>query len=136
MDGLFGGVCHGQSFGAAAAAVAARSRRRVTLNRNKGFEGMAAKSTADVLQRDARDPNRNPEADIAAYLIWSNEHEAWWGPGEMGYVLNVAHAGRYRREHAIAICKRALFGRHKGLPFPELAILERDALDCTTMEFR
>jgi hypothetical protein len=42
------------------------------------------------------------------YLIWSNEHRAWWGPGERGYVRKISAAGRYSREHAIGICHRAL----------------------------
>lgn len=56
------------------------------------------------------------------YLIWSNEHYAWWGPGERGYVKAVAEAGKYSRERAIEICKRAmpgtsnLLGHHPELP--------------------
>jgi hypothetical protein len=29
------------------------------------------------------------------YLIWSFEHDGWWGPGEWGYVKHQAEAGRY-----------------------------------------
>ena len=42
------------------------------------------------------------------YLIWSNEHRAWWAPEECGYVHRVSQAGRYGRGHALAICQRAL----------------------------
>lgn len=42
------------------------------------------------------------------YLIWSNEHRAWWGPGECGYVPQLSKAGRYTRERAIDICRNAL----------------------------
>lgn len=42
------------------------------------------------------------------YLIWSNEHRGWWGPGSSGYVKSVSAAGRYQREEALAICRQAL----------------------------
>jgi hypothetical protein len=41
------------------------------------------------------------------WLIWSNEHNAWWGPGEAGYVTNRKYAGRYPFERACEIVKRA-----------------------------
>ena len=42
------------------------------------------------------------------YLIWSNEHRAWWGVARWGYVRDVDVAGRYSREEAISICQDAL----------------------------
>jgi|HubBroStandDraft_6_1064221.scaffolds.fasta_scaffold00529_3 hypothetical protein len=42
------------------------------------------------------------------YLIWSNEHDGWWGPGERGYTRTLDKAGLYSREDAIRICKHAL----------------------------
>lgn len=42
------------------------------------------------------------------YLIWSNEHRGWWGPGECGYDRHLSRAGRYSRERAIAICRQAI----------------------------
>lgn len=41
------------------------------------------------------------------WLIWSNEHRAWWGPAKLGYFTNTDRAGRYTREHAAAICAQA-----------------------------
>ena len=35
------------------------------------------------------------------YLIWSNEHRAWWRPDRCGYVRDVRGAGRYSRQEAI-----------------------------------
>jgi hypothetical protein len=62
------------------------------------------------------------------YLIWSIEHQAWWGPGENGYVTNVDDAGVYSRKRAVDICKRALPGRPKPLfneiPVPRLLMRE------------
>lgn len=44
------------------------------------------------------------------YLIWSNEHRAWWGKNSIGYTRNPARAGVYPRDEAIQICKDALAG--------------------------
>ncbi len=41
------------------------------------------------------------------YLIWSVEHDGWWGPNESGYVNDVALAGRYEKSRANAICVKA-----------------------------
>jgi hypothetical protein len=49
------------------------------------------------------------------YLIWSNEHGAWWGPGEHGYVHDVAEAGRYTVKRAEAIVANA----NRGGPGPD-----------------
>lgn len=40
------------------------------------------------------------------YLIWSIEHEAWWGPNNRGYVLEKEKAGLYSFEQASYICKQ------------------------------
>lgn len=40
-------------------------------------------------------------------LIWSFEHNAWWGPGEHGYVETVDEAGRYSMWRAEQICLMA-----------------------------
>lgn len=65
-------------------------------------------STADQMRRDylAR----------SVYLIWSNEHRAWWAPRRNGYTGDYFAAGRYSRAEAIEICKRALPGSHVGVP--------------------
>jgi hypothetical protein len=41
------------------------------------------------------------------WLVWSNEHKAWWGPDGIGYTKIRKDAGRYTRNEAIEICKRA-----------------------------
>ena len=63
-------------------------------------------------------------------LIWSNEHRAWWGPHEHGYVTKLADAGRYSRDLAIAIVEGAQAGRHAMLDQipPEIVVREIDAL--------
>ena len=32
---------------------------------------------------------------MGAFVIWSWEHDAWWGPDECGYVSDLKAAGRY-----------------------------------------
>jgi hypothetical protein len=34
------------------------------------------------------------------YLIWSNQHCKWWGPGGIGYTPWIEEAGRYAEAHA------------------------------------
>ena len=46
--------------------------------------------------------------DDDAYLVWSNEHRGWWGPGRVGYHRGLTHAGRYTRAEAVDICANAL----------------------------
>ena len=47
------------------------------------------------------------------YLIWSNKHNAWWGPERAGY-FSLRNAGVYSELEALRIC-----GRLPGLE-PEL----------------
>lgn len=64
------------------------------------------------------------------YVIWSNEHRAWWGPGERGYVERLADAGCYPRSRAVEIAKHAQDGRARRDPPPEIALPYSDALEC------
>ena len=41
------------------------------------------------------------------FLIWSNEHRAWWRPAERGYTDAIEEAGRYPRSQAESIVARA-----------------------------
>lgn len=41
------------------------------------------------------------------YLIWSEEHGAWWRPGSAGYTTSMAKAGRYTEDKARAIVNSA-----------------------------
>jgi hypothetical protein len=64
-----------------------------------------------------------------SYLIWSHEHSGWWRPGGLGYSSNIDSAGRFTRNHALDICRRALPGQYKpGWPLPELPIAEADLM--------
>lgn len=39
------------------------------------------------------------------WLVWSNEHQAWWRAGDHGYTIKVHEAGRYTLEDAIERCQ-------------------------------
>lgn len=41
------------------------------------------------------------------YLIWSNEHLAWWRTASKGYSSNIKDAGLYSLEEARQICNMA-----------------------------
>jgi len=60
------------------------------------------------------------------YLIWSNEHRAWWRPNSQGYTTHLEKAGRYTRQDAIR--KSAIRDQEPGQPLPELPIREDDVL--------
>lgn len=42
------------------------------------------------------------------YIIWSNEHMAWWGPGRRGYSKGLKGVGTYSRDQALEICRESL----------------------------
>ena len=52
------------------------------------------------------------------YLVWSNEHSAWWGRDRCGYTRIIANAGRYDRAEALSIAGTRDGGWHvrKGNP--------------------
>lgn len=52
------------------------------------------------------------------YLVWSNEHKAWWRPNNAGYTKSSKAAGRYTRAEALDISRRARNGwiKHDSTP--------------------
>jgi hypothetical protein len=64
------------------------------------------------------------------YLIWSNEHRAWWRPNKCGYTVHLAVAGRYSHDEALRICRNARDGWMPGEPPPEIPVREDDATHC------
>lgn len=38
------------------------------------------------------------------WLIWSNEHKAWWRENSRGYTMSRNEAGRYSMTEAMEIC--------------------------------
>jgi hypothetical protein len=49
------------------------------------------------------------------YVVWSNEHNAWWMVGGFGYVNRLSGAARYTRAEAVQICINAMPGARKVL---------------------
>lgn len=41
------------------------------------------------------------------YLVWSNEHVAWWRPGRSGYTMDIREAGVYSETEARDIVAQA-----------------------------
>lgn len=68
-----------------------------------------------------------PTTPSSEYVIWSNEHHAWWGPDERGYVSRIDRAGRYPRQQALKICSRARGGREFNDNPSEIPLLLGDA---------
>lgn len=58
------------------------------------------------------------------WLIWSNEHRAYWKPNMCGYTTFASAAGRYTEEEAIEICRDARSHDEDGTPPPETMIRE------------
>ena len=54
---------------------------------------------------------------IYEYLIFSNEHDAYWKPNELGYTRDIRQAGTYTLERAKAICEGAgMLDSEKNVP--------------------
>ena len=61
------------------------------------------------------------------YVVWSNEHAAWWGPNRAGYYTRLVAAGHYTRDEALRICISARGGREFNSNPSEIPILFADA---------
>lgn len=62
------------------------------------------------------------------WLIWSNEHAAWWKPRGMGYTGIIGEAGRFSFGESVAYCEA--MSRHQGadgVP-KEVALLAPEAV--------
>jgi hypothetical protein len=44
---------------------------------------------------------------VNEWLVWSNEHKAWWGPNSLGYTKSRKSAGYYSFKQALKICSGA-----------------------------
>ena len=64
-----------------------------------------------------------------AYLIWSNEHGAWWRADRAGYTTSLAQAGRYGRGEAIDICAFSRDG-YTARSEPDEVPVRLDAVMC------
>ncbi|MFD1546956.1 hypothetical protein [Nonomuraea guangzhouensis] len=62
------------------------------------------------------------EPPVRLYLVWSNEHDAWWGPNRRGYTHDVWAAGRYAETEDAEVCRKAAYGWRGGSPPPEVMV--------------
>lgn len=76
----------------------------------------------------AASPAPPNDAQAGSYLVWSNEHRAWWRPNNSGYTIHFEQAGRYSRDEAIKNSQTR--SREEGEPMPEIAIAEQDVIEC------
>jgi hypothetical protein len=56
------------------------------------------------------------------FLIWSEEHGAWWRPGRMGYTTSIREAGRYSLDEATEIVENA--NRYLKSGFNEVVVVD------------
>ncbi|MBN9459003.1 MAG: hypothetical protein J0I54_20415 [Bosea sp.] len=82
---------------------------------------------ADFALASLPTPKAGKMVCAADYVVWSNEHSAWWGPDEAGYRAKLEEAGRYDREQALAICAGARGGRQYNENPSEVPVLFEDA---------
>lgn len=68
----------------------------------------------------------------ALYLIWSNEHGAWWRPNMAGYTVKLADAGRYTRREAVGICQMAHHGYSGDEAPSEIPVALADMVEIVT----
>jgi len=75
-----------------------------------------------------RERAQRAEAQLAAllskgWLVWSNEHSAWWNPERLGYTQRMELAGRYSLKEAEACAEmrsRDVVPPEVIVPSPEL----------------
>jgi len=58
----------------------------------------------------------------ADYLIWSNQHRAWWKANSMGYAVDIIHAGIYSHAATMDICTGANIAYSGKKPPDELPV--------------
>jgi len=61
------------------------------------------------------------------FLIWSYEHDAWWGPNGRGYVKDIEKAGRYHPVNAAAILIDASVVKIDEIIIPEHLAVDKGA---------
>jgi hypothetical protein len=79
-----------------------------------------------------------PDKDLR-WMIWSNEHHAWWRAHSNGYTRQVEQAGTYSYAEAKAICFPPHFrGGASDWPPPEIMVAEYgdELIDLTKEHFQ
>lgn len=82
-------------------------------------------------------PTPSPDLVGPPWLVWSNEHNAFWRPNRCGYTRLIDQAGRYSKAEAEAICHaaqpRANSTIYEGEP-PETCMPAPEALETQAAE--
>lgn len=90
---------------------------------NCGGPGTVSKFDEMSAMREALTAALSDQVVAEPYLVWSNQHRAWWRPNSCGYTIDVRAAGHYSREEAISISGQSRDGWGKPTDLPdELAI--------------
>lgn len=83
-----------------------------------------------IRAKQAAKPKHSPLPATRPHLVWSNEHQAWWGADHCGYTRIIDNAGRYDRDEAFRIAGTRGGGWRLNSGNPgEIAIPEQDAID-------
>ena len=72
---------------------------------------------------------QSPQGEIDSWIIWSNEHYAYWAPNECGYRTHIDEAGRYTFKEALRICNSANYKSEDGIPYPKMSVSKDDILN-------
>lgn len=98
-----------------AVAIVDTDEQGVARGRDLGVVAEADTITAAVDRAIALRSKAPSVTHPANFLIWSNEHRAWWRPGRCGYCTSLASAGLYTRDDAMEIVTAAtLYHDWKG----------------------
>lgn len=76
---------------------------------------------------DAATPQHTPE--LAYWLVWSHEHNAWWRPKGCGYTVRVDGAGRFTKDEARQHCLSRSPRKFEDCPPPEVAVIAPEFAD-------
>ena len=71
-------------------------------------------------------PSSTVSAEVTDYLVWSNEHHAWWRHKSQGYARNILEAGRYTRAEAVDIADKSRDGWEVDRRPDEIAVAIAD----------
>lgn len=76
-------------------------------------------------------PQPTSNGELEPWIVWSNEHRAFWAPNRCGYTARIEKAGRYTRAEAETICNGANYRANSRLNYgtpPEICMPAPEAL--------
>lgn len=74
---------------------------------------------------DRISPHGVDEVSGEWWVVWSGEHQQWWGPHSRGYTSHLRHAGVYTRQRAEEIAGAPAIGRRPNEAMSFAAAIER-----------